>query len=354
MHNHEKTAFLKFFTAYFASVAPLILAAGFFYYLQMKNHLLKAEEFSLIEYARHIKMHKSIDEYTTAYHYRFIKRNDHHFDIRNFTIHQNEFSKIIPMDPHSHYLEVFKSTKDFNAKLLTLKLKIITIQLLLLLFFAYISYRLAKNALKPLQESIATLDKFAKDLIHDLNTPVTSIKLNMKLLEKNPECANSTPLLRVKKSVETISELHENLTILLQEETFQLQEMNICKFVEEIVQIQKQIYPNIRFQLECATLNAKLNKHAIKQILQNIIANACKYNTDKGYVKIYTSKNLLHIENSGPAIENPQKIFDRAYSSDKHSSGIGLDIVNRLAHAMNIRIEVKSDTQKNTFTLTMP
>ena len=353
MHKHDKTAFLKFFTAYFVSVAPLILAAGFFYYLQMKNHLLKAEEFSLIEYARHIKMDENLSEYASSYHHKFIKNNKH-IDIRNFTVTKNEFSKMVPMNRHNGYLQVFKSQKEFNEKVWNLKLKIITIQLLLLLVFAYISYRLAKNALKPLQESIATLDKFAKDLIHDLNTPVTSIKLNMKLLEKTPDISNNGALQRLKKSVDTISELHENLTILLQEETFQLQETNICKFVEDIVQIQRQIYPNIRFEIECSALNAKLNKHAIKQILQNIISNACKYNIDKGYVKIYTSKNLLYIENSGPTIDNPQKIFDRSYSSDKHSSGIGLDIVNRLAHAMEIQLKVESDAEKNTFILTMP
>jgi len=353
LHNHEKTAFLKFFVTYFASVAPLILIAGFFYYLQMKNHLLKTEEFSLIEYARHIKMDENLSEYASSYHHKFIKNNKH-IDIRNFTVTKNEFSKMVPMNRYNGYLQLFKSKKEFNEKLLNWKFKIITIQLLLLLFFAYISYRLAKNALKPLQESIATLDKFAKDLIHDLNTPVTSIKLNMKLLEKSPNKLNESTLQRIKKSVETISELHENLTILLQEETFQFQEINICKVVEEIVQIQKQIYPDIRFHIECSTLNAKINQNAIKQILQNIISNACKYNKPNGYVKIYSVKNLLYIQNSGTKIENPQKIFNRSYSSDKHSSGIGLDIVNRLAHAMNIQLKVESETDKNTFILTMP
>jgi len=352
LHHHEKTAFLKFFITYFVSVALLILTAGFFYYTQIQNHLLKAQEFSLIEYARHIKLHLNMNEYHNGtYSHRFVERSGEHIDIRNFSISEKSFMKYIPTQKPYYYLQIFKKKSLFNQKLFELKIEIWTLQFLLLLLFAFISYKLAKNALKPLQESILTLDKFAKDLIHDLNTPVTSIKLNMKLLEKREECRDNAPLQRVKKSVETISELHENLTILLQEETFQLEEVNLCKITQEILRTQQQLYPNIHFTQECSNFTAKLNAHAIKQILQNIISNACKYNTKNGYVKIYTKKNILYIQNSGPKIVDPEKIFKRSYSSDKRSSGIGLDIVNRLAKAMNIEIEVESGEKSNTFLL---
>jgi len=355
LHKHEKAAFLKFFIAYFASIAPLILAAGFFYYIQMKNHLLKAEEFSLIEYARHIKMHTNLQEYkNSSFHYHYTPIIQKHIDIRNFTIGKKELSKFIPVINKKYYLEVFKSKQNFENTMWNLKIKIIALQIFLLLLFAYISYRLAKSALKPLQESIDTLDTFAKDLIHDLNTPVTSIKLNMKLLEKNGALTQYIPLQRIEKSVQTITELHQNLTLLLQEETFQLQEINVCKVVTELVQVEKELHPNITFQVECSSLQAKLNRLALKQILQNLFSNACKHNTANGYVKIYSERNRLIIQNSGNSIENPQQIFQRSYSGDNKSSGIGLDIVNRLVKAMDISIEVKSQNGENSFILTMP
>ncbi|MEA1891948.1 MAG: ATP-binding protein [Campylobacterota bacterium] len=37
----------------------------------------------------------------------------------------------------------------------------------------------------------------------------------------------------------------------------------------------------------------------MKQILQNIISNACKYNAKDGYVKIYTQNNMLHVLDNG-------------------------------------------------------
>ncbi|SFV75664.1 two-component sensor histidine kinase [hydrothermal vent metagenome] len=352
MHHHEKTAFLKFFITYFVSVALLILVAGFFYYHQMQSHFLKTEEFSMIEYARHIKMHESMADYKKeVFHHKFVNKPNMHIDIRNFTVLDDIFIKYIPTKYHGYYLQISKTRKDFDKKLFNLKMKILSIQVLLLLLFASISYKLAKNALQPLQESILMLDKFAKDLIHDLNTPVTSIRLNMKILTKNSECMNFSAMKRIQKSVDTISQLHKNLTVLLQEETFQLQQINLCTIMQEIVETQQQIYPNIHFIQECQDCIIKLNAHAIKQILQNLISNACKYNISDGYVKIYNEKQRLYIQNSGPKIENPEKIFSRAYSSDERSSGIGLDIVNRLARAMNIEIQVQTDKESNTFIL---
>jgi len=349
LHHHEKLAFLKFFITYFISVTILILVAGFFYYSQINNHLLKVEEFSLIEYARHIKMGNSLENFSGDYHHTYIE-SDKHIDIRNFTIKENEFTKLLPMKNDSNYLKVFKSKSEFLDKLWNIKQKVIAIQILLLLIFAYISYKLAKNALEPLRDSISTLDTFAKDLIHDLNTPVTSIKLNLKLLEKIANIRENKAFIRLNKSVNTISEFHDNLTILLEEETFQMQIVNLFDTIEDVVEIQKIIYPNIDFKIHNSNFKVKINVHAMNQILQNIISNACKYNSQNGYIKIYSKDDVLYIQDSGKGIKEPNKIFERSYSGER-SSGIGLDIVKRLSYAMKIEIKVSSSETGSCFML---
>jgi len=348
--RHEKVAFLKFFITYFISVALLILAAGFFYFSQIRDTYLKSEEFSLIEYARHIKMGASLQNYDDEYHYNFVKFPNQHIDIRNFTIGKEELTKYLPMRKEFLYLQVHKKKRHFTQELWALKKLVIMSQIILLILFAILSYILAKNALKPLQESISKLDKFAKDLIHDLNTPVTSIKLNMRLIEKIPELKEHKAINRLNRSVHDIAELHGNLTILLQEETFQMSEINICDIVQEVVEIQRDIYGDINFFVESSTLKVKVNQNAMKQILQNIISNACKYNSKNGYVKIYTREKSLFIEDSGKGIQEPEKIFERSYSAEQ-SSGIGLDIVKRLSDAMEITIDVKTSSKGSIFIL---
>ena len=350
MHNYEQRAFFKFFAIYFVSVGLLILMAGFFYFKQTKEHILKSEEFSIIEYARHIKMGLNLDKFHDKFSNKIVFLQKDHIHIDNFDIEKNYFQKYIPTKFKHRYMQLRKLKDGYNKRLLHLKITIWSVQILLLLIFAFISYKLAQNAIRPLKESISTLDKFAKDLIHDLNTPVTSIKLNLKLLEKNDDLINKAPFLRLKKSVHSISELHENLTILLQEETFQVQYINLCDVVDDVVQIQKQIFPNITIRVQCQNLKVKVNYKAMKQILNNIVSNGCKYNVENGFVEIYSEENSLYIKDSGNGIKDADKIFQRNYS-EQNSSGLGLDIVKRLSISMGINIDVVSSSSGSTFIL---
>ena len=350
--RQNRRAFLEFFLIYFLSVAFLIVISGVFYYLQNRAQLLKNEQFSMIEYARALKTGEDLSRFSKDFSYTLPIKMKKHIDIKNFTVKGDKFVKYIPFSKHGDYFQVFKTTKSYKKKLFALKLKIILVQFVLLLLFALISYYLAKNALKPLNESIETLDKFAKDLIHDLNTPATSLKLNINLLKREECLKNSKALSRIKKSVDTISELHENLTILLQEGTFQLVKCDIFDIVEDVVQIQKEIYPSIRFIIKREKFTAKTNSKAMKQILQNIVSNSCKYNKKDGFVKIYKRDNSLFIEDSGIGIKEPEKIFERSYSAN-NGSGIGLDIVNRVAKSLDIDIKVFSNQNGSTFILTI-
>jgi two-component system OmpR family sensor kinase len=349
LNNHEKNAFIKFFVTYFLSTAILILASGFFYFTQMKSQFLKVEHFSLIEYARHIKMGESTKKYGSDFSHKFTEKQKY-IDIRNFTISDDKFSKYIPSKKSSKYLQVFKSKKSYIKKLQNLKIKIISTQILLLFIFALISFYLAKSALKPLEDSINTLDKFAKDLIHDLNTPVTAMKLNIQILQNSNQFTKTKALDRLIKSIDTISELRENLTILLEEKTFQITNINIYTLVQDIIQLHQTNYPNLKFEVLPSSLIVKANANALKQLLNNLILNACKYNKSDGYIKIYTKDETLYIEDSGIGISEPNKIFDREYSG-QNSSGLGLDIVKRLCDAMNISIDVTTNNNGSCFSL---
>ncbi|MDA3946752.1 MAG: HAMP domain-containing sensor histidine kinase [Helicobacteraceae bacterium] len=350
MRHHEKRSFWKFFLAYFSSVALLILVAGHFYYEQQYEQRIKDEHFAIINYARQLKMH----EPTTAkdINHTVVMKQIDNFTMDTLIITDTSIEKYIPANKwHTHYMLISKDRTRFDARIQALRIQIIAIQVVLLMLFALISLLLTNNALRPMREAIQKLDKFTKDLIHDLNTPLTTIKLNLKLLEKEPSLKENKALNRIEKSSYEISELHENLKILLEEDTFQLVDIDVCLIAEELVRDYEVIYTNLHFTLECSPLQSRLNENALKQILHNLLLNACKYNTYQGSVRIYNNGKTLYIQNSGTSIENPERIFERSYS-EQSSSGIGLDIVKRLCDAMRISIKVDSTSKGTTFSLT--
>ena len=185
MQLHEKRSFWKFFLSYFGSVALLILVVGHFYYNQQYQQRIKDEHFAIIDYARHLKMHEPIT--AADINHTIVMKEIPDFSMDNLTMTDATFEKYIPANKwHTHYMLITKTRAHFDAHIKTIRIQIIAFQTFLLLIFALISYYLTNNALRPMREAIQKLDKFTKDLIHDLNTPLTTIKLNIKLLSRDP------------------------------------------------------------------------------------------------------------------------------------------------------------------------
>jgi len=339
---------------YFASVALLVLVAGFFYYQQMRSHLLKLQEFRLLEYARHIKMGGPPSEFGPDFHHRFVPAKGRHIDIRNFRREGEYFVKLVPMKFGDRYLEVLGSAREYDRRIRRLLWEILGTEALILLLFGLLSRRLARSAIRPLQESIELLDAFIKDLIHDLNTPLTSIRLNLTALKESlPQLRDSRIMKRLLHSAETVSELHQNLTVLLEEKTFQSRPVELCALLRELVEVQRPLCPEIRLELSCDRFVATVHPGAFRQILQNLLANACAYNRPGGRVRLRFEGRSLLIEDTGSGIENPQQIFERSFSG-QGGSGLGLDIVRRLARAMGIDVSAyRNEMGGSTFVLTM-
>ncbi|WP_324170472.1 HAMP domain-containing sensor histidine kinase [Sulfurimonas sp.] len=347
MLKHEKKAFIKFFITYFGSVAILILASGFFYFQDQKKMLIEKEHFSMIEHIRQLKMKQPLPT-RSSITYKIVDNKLPNFNIDNFKIKEDYFEKYLPYTWDGEYVLVKKDKEEFYKKLFSTKVEIVSGQILLLLLFALISYFLALRALRPMQEAIMKLDNFSKDLIHDLNTPLTSILLNMKLLEKNSNFNGNKPLSRIKKNVENISELHNNLTTLLQEDTMLVDEQNIVKIIEDVVLTHQKIYTHLEYKIELKEFNASVNTNAFSQVLTNLISNASKYNKQDGFIKIYSANRVLCIEDNGIGIKNPSEIFNRSYVEQKSGTGIGLDITKRLCEAMDIEISATSQVDVGT------
>lgn len=332
------------------SVALIILVAGHFYYKQMNQQLLRAEHFSIINFARALKAGKPvIDEH---FSYAISHSGIKNFSMDNLIVDEKGFTKFIPYEWDHGYYVIHKTREHFDEKVIQLRIFIVLLQVALLLFFGLLSFFLARNALKPMQEAIQKLDAFSKDLIHDLNTPVTAMKLNVKLLQKETSLENNKALERLIKSLQEVSELHQNLHVLLEEETFQLEWIEIEALVREVAQTQQQLYPDITWHFKCHDAKVYSNAKALKQILYNLLSNACKYNKKRGSITLKCEDKSLIIEDTGIGISEPEKIFERTYKETTQGFGIGLDIVQRLCDAMQINIKAESYNQGSRFTLT--
>ncbi|MBN2895869.1 MAG: HAMP domain-containing histidine kinase [Campylobacterales bacterium] len=341
MKPYERSAFWRFFGVYFGSVGALILLAGHFYYHERYEALLGQMHFELIDYARAYKMGDASYHSTTVTHRQVdINRS---IAIDNLSLKQTQIIKFIPHE--EGYLRLQMNRDRFDTALGHLRMHIYLIQLFLLLLFGVLSAWLAHSAINPLRDTISRLDAFSKDLIHDLNTPITAILLNVTLLRSTP--SNTRALERIETNAKRIMNLHENLATLLHERPFTNTTITPCPLIEELMATYRLLYPTLQFALTCKGIARPLNADALHQIISALLSNACRYNKEGGSVVIvYDGKELL-VRDTGVGIAQSERVFERHFS-EQGSSGLGLHIVKRLCDAMNISLTVTSKVDAGT------
>jgi len=218
LKSYEKKSFIQIFLGYFISATIFILLLGFLYLNQQKTFLMQKTAMNMHQYL--LKLQQSNFKYKQV-GYSYQKTN-------NATVKQQ-----LPQKENRYYIKAFsnKFTIKIKAEIVDIaltKLQYFTIllQVILLIIFAIISYILAKRSLKPMMNTISHLDRFTKDLIHDLNTPITAILLNTKMLKRDANEKELKKINRIENSAKNISSLYENIETLLDDNTLIRTEFN--------------------------------------------------------------------------------------------------------------------------------
>jgi len=206
------------------------------------------------------------------------------------------------------------------------------LQLLLFILGALIVSLLAAwYTLRPLRSSLSLLEDFIKDIIHDLNTPLTSILLNLKMIETENEEIES-----IRTATQTIEMLHHNLDSYLKEQKQPEETFTIDEVVDRYVAFFTPLYDYLNWDVQVEKLVLSTDKQAFERVIYNLLSNACKYNTSEGKIEISLHGSLLSIRNSSYGVSHPDRVFERFYKESERGLGIGLHIVDKLCKTLQI------------------
>jgi len=239
-------------------------------------------------------------------------------------------------DEKTDLLKIFYPKSEYMALLTKIDHKLLIQFLLLSLIAMFISALAAFYTLRPIRNALTLLEDFIKDIIHDLNTPVTSILINLKMIEGKSEEIES-----ISKSANNIAMLHQNLDSYLREIQGDKEEINIKLLIEEQVAFFSPLYDYLQWEVDIEDKYITVEKNAFTRILYNLISNACKYNTSRGKISINIEHNILSIRNDSYGIKNPHKVFERFYKESERGLGIGLHIVHKLCEALHIEKNIE-------------
>ena len=334
MSRAEIESFLKSFLLFFSSIG--ILIATLFYINYTKE--IKTLDEQLLSQMRVC----SFDLKCEKFEIDFIEPKSQEL----YTLYKDQsgLNSYYPVPNSQKYImQLSFSSKHYDKELQKLQTKALYSFLPIVAVVFILSVLFSIYALYPLRSALLLTQEFIKDILHDFNTPLSSLRLNSAMLKK--EIGESEKLQRIEKSVENILSLQEHLRSYLQNRLDNKEKFDIKDIVQKNIYILEKSYPEIEFKVEMPKVEILTNRDAFTRIVANILSNAAKYNRADGLVMVsYDNKReTMHITDTGKGIKNPKHIFERFYKEQERGLGIGLHIVKKLSDELGIKIGVKSE-----------
>ena len=247
---------------------------------------------------------------------------------------------------NSDYLKFSLSKEKYETEHRKIVHDNLVTYLFFLMIIVLISGLFARFSLRPLNDALRLNDEFVKDMLHDFNTPLSSLKINFKILQK--KFGEDDAINRSEEAMRSIADLQSNLSYFLSHSPLSKEKLDLETTIVERVKSYEQVFPDIDFLVDMPKVYLEINRESFLRIVDNLLSNACKYNVKNGNVHIFIQKDILVIEDSGIGIKEPQKIFDRFYKETSRGMGIGLHVVKKLCDDLNILIEVESVLKQGT------
>lgn len=236
------------------------------------------------------------------------------------------------------FIYAFLSLTEFSPKYLLYAME-------LSLFLALgLGYLVAKHALAFSFSTHAVLRTITKNILHELNIPIATIKGNIFLIQKdttNPKILER--LQRIQKASDAFLDSYKELDYVIKKEIKDVNKIDIelKNFVEKRIDL---FLPH-KINLDLENCNVFVQEIGLKRCIDNLLSNAIKYGQNKP-VDISLKLGVLKIKDRGMGIESEQiaKIFTRYYKIDKNTQGkgIGLSLVKEFCDNNSVIISIDS------------
>ena len=226
---------------------------------------------------------------------------------------------------------------------------------------------------KKLEDKIRQADKMAAvgelsaAIAHEIRNPLAAISGSVEVLkgELSLSDENLRLMALIERETTRLNNILSDFLLYARSRRSTFTKIELCRLVGDVAEVIKH-HPSYRDNVNLRILSSESfiyifgDEDQLKQILMNLIVNACEAINDKsGEIIISLEINdknevLIKLVDNGPGIDESlrSKIFDPFFSTKKDGTGLGLAIVQRLAGNLNIGLSLHSEVNIGTaFTL---
>jgi two-component system, NtrC family, sensor kinase len=225
------------------------------------------------------------------------------------------------------------------------------------------------NAQLLTAERLATIGKMAAHVTHEIRNPLSSIALNLELLEEQlpPGDAEAHGLFRaINKEVERLSSLSQQYLAIARRKPGSFEAEDVGAIVQEAAAfVRREIeQKGLGLVLEIAEdlPNVPCDEAQLRQALLNLIQNARDATPEGGSVLVHVERDgegvAISVEDEGPGIEQKvrEQLFEPFFTTKAGGTGLGLAITRNIAlsHGGSIECEPRAGGRGTRFVLKLP
>ncbi len=218
-------------------------------------------------------------------------------------------------------------------------------------------------------ERLAAVGRMAAHVTHEIRNPLSSIGLNLELLEEEPSSPSEESrrlLASIHKEVLRLESLTEDYLRLSRLPRPELENEDIAALVNDVVSFLKPELNAKSISIEHASfaprVDVRMDASQIRGVLVNLIRNAREAIGENGTVEVRiespsAERIELSVHDSGPGIPQDQlaRVFEVFFTTKSGGTGLGLAFAQQVIVAHEGTLSVSSDVGRGaTFTITLP
>ena len=214
-------------------------------------------------------------------------------------------------------------------------------------------------------ERLATIGKFASQIAHEIRNPLSSISLNVELLEDELKESDDEARQLIRSVLKELDRLNDIVSEYLQFSRFpkpHLKRGRVDGVIRELVR-NFNAPPTVRIEMQLMPESPEvwLDEGLLRQVLENLVRNGVEAIQGPGVVRIESEVIdrflVIRVRDTGSGIppDALSKLFQPFFTTKPHGTGLGLATSQQIVFEHNGHLIVDSQVGKGaTFTTLLP